>query len=64
MDSRLKNETVKEFETGFETKFFQNRASLDVTYYDRKSTDLLTSGTPIAPGTGFSSATLNAGSMY
>ncbi|MHA4809321.1 SusC/RagA family TonB-linked outer membrane protein [Flavitalea flava] len=60
----LKNETVKEFETGIETKWFKNRASLDVTYYDKKSFDLLTPGTPFAPGTGFSTANLNAGDMY
>ncbi|HTI07765.1 MAG TPA: SusC/RagA family TonB-linked outer membrane protein [Puia sp.] len=60
----LKNESLKEFEVGLETKFFQNRASLDVTYFDRKATNLLTPGTPYAPGTGFSSASLNAGDMY
>ena len=59
----LKNESLKEFEVGLETKFFKNRASLDVTYYNRKSSDLLTPGTPFAPGTGFSSASLNAGDM-
>ena len=60
----LKNESLKEFETGIETKWFQNRASLDVTYFYRKSTDLLTPGVPYAPGTGFSSVSINAGDMY
>ncbi len=59
----LKNESVKEFETGIETKFFQNRVGLDVTYFYKKSSDLLTPGTPIAGSTGYSSATLNAGDM-
>ncbi len=59
----LKNEALKEFEAGLETLFFQNRISLDLTYFNRKSTDLLTPGTPFAPGTGFSSASLNAGDM-
>ncbi|HVI46580.1 MAG TPA: SusC/RagA family TonB-linked outer membrane protein [Chitinophaga sp.] len=59
----LRNESVNEFEVGLETKFFRNRASLDISYFDRKSTDLLTPGTPIAPGTGFNSASLNAGDM-
>src|SRR6185503_19913863 len=45
----LKNEAMKEFETGIETKWFQNRASLDVSYFYRKSTDLLTPGVPYAP---------------
>jgi TonB-linked SusC/RagA family outer membrane protein len=59
----LKNETIKEFETGIETHWFSNRVTLDVTYYDKKSTNLITSGVPIAPSTGFPNAGLNAGSM-
>lgn len=59
----LVNEKLKEFEVGLEAKFFRNRASLEVSYFDRKSTDLLTPGTPISAGTGFSSASLNAGAM-
>ncbi|MGC4035775.1 MAG: SusC/RagA family TonB-linked outer membrane protein [Chitinophagaceae bacterium] len=59
----LKNETVKEFEAGIETKWFNNRASLDVTYFNKKSSDLLTPGVPIDPATGFNSASLNSGSM-
>jgi TonB-linked SusC/RagA family outer membrane protein len=59
----LKNESVKEFETGLETKFFRNRVGLDVTYFYKKSSDLITPGTPIAASTGFSSASLNAGDM-
>ena len=60
----LKNESLDEFEVGLETKFLQNRISLDLTYFDRKGKNLLTPGTPYAPGTGFSSASLNAGDMY
>jgi len=59
----IKNETIKEFETGIETKFFNNRLSLDFTYYNKVSSDLISSGTPLAPSTGFSSATLNSGSI-
>ena len=59
----LKNENIKEFETGLETKFFQNRLSLDITYYNKVSSDLLSPGTPITPSTGFESASLNAGTM-
>lgn len=59
----IKNESSKEFETGLETKFFQNRLSLDVTYFNKKSTNLIVTGSPIAPGTGFSSASLNAGDI-
>jgi TonB-linked SusC/RagA family outer membrane protein len=59
----LKNEAINEFETGIETHWFNNLLTLDVTYYDKKSTDLLTNGVPLAGSTGFSSATLNAGSL-
>ncbi|MFT3949860.1 MAG: SusC/RagA family TonB-linked outer membrane protein [Agriterribacter sp.] len=59
----LKNETVKEFELGLETKWFNNRVSLDATYFNKKSIDLLTVGVPIDPATGFNQATENAGSM-
>jgi len=59
----LKDETIKEFETGIETHWFNNRISLDVTYYDKKSTNLLTSGVPISPATGFNAASINAGSI-
>jgi TonB-linked SusC/RagA family outer membrane protein len=59
----LKNEALKEFEAGIETKWWGNRVSLDVTYFNRKSSDLLTPGVPIDPATGFNAASLNAGSM-
>jgi TonB-linked SusC/RagA family outer membrane protein len=59
----LKNESIKEFEVGLETKFFMNRVSLDVTYYNKTSADLLSPQTPIAPSTGFVAASLNSGSI-
>ncbi|WP_343743991.1 SusC/RagA family TonB-linked outer membrane protein [Chitinophaga sp.] len=59
----LRNEKLKEFEVGLETKFFRNRASLEVSYFDKKSTDLLTPGSPVSPATGFTGASLNAGAM-
>ncbi|MDB5133535.1 MAG: hypothetical protein JWP37_138 [Mucilaginibacter sp.] len=62
-DFPLKNESIKEFEMGLETKFFMNRLSLDVTYYNKTSSDLLSPNTPIAPSTGFVAASLNSGSI-
>jgi TonB-linked SusC/RagA family outer membrane protein len=59
----LKNESIKEFETGLETKFFQNRLSLDITYYNKISSDLLSPYTTISSSTGFVAASLNAGSI-
>lgn len=59
----VKNEAVKEFEIGLETKWLQNRISLDVTYFNKKSTDLLTSGVPVDATTGFNAASQNSGSL-
>ncbi len=46
-----------------ETHWLKNLLTVDVTYYDKESKDLLTPGVPISGATGFASATLNAGSM-
>jgi len=59
----LKNGVIKEFETGLELKFFQNRLSFDLTYYNKISSDLLSPNTPLAPATGFTAASLNSGSI-
>jgi len=59
----LKNELVKELELGLEAQFFGNRLSFDASYFNKKSTDLLTTGVPLEPATGFGSASENAGSM-
>ncbi|MBL7698640.1 MAG: SusC/RagA family TonB-linked outer membrane protein [Chitinophagaceae bacterium] len=58
----LKNETLKEFETGLELRMFNNRLSFDGSYFIRKTSDLLTL-TPLAPSSGFFEAILNAGSL-
>ena len=44
----LKPETSGEFEGGFETRFWGNRANFDFTYYNKKTKDALIS-LPIAP---------------
>lgn len=62
-DPNLKNEIVKEFETGLELKMFKSRLSIEATYFDRRSIDLITT-TPITPSSGFTAATINAASMY
>lgn len=59
----LRNEKVKEFEIGLETRFLQNRGSLEVSWFNKRSSDLLTPGSPISAATGFNAASLNAGSM-
>lgn len=59
----LRSEKMKEFEIGLETKFFRNRASLEVSYFNRKSTDLLTPSSPVSAATGFTGIAVNAGAM-
>jgi TonB-linked SusC/RagA family outer membrane protein len=61
-NSALKNESLDEFEVGLELKFLHNRISLEGSYFDRKTKDLLTP-TPINPSSGFYKDVLNAGSM-
>ncbi|NSL86510.1 SusC/RagA family TonB-linked outer membrane protein [Chitinophaga sp. Mgbs1] len=59
----LRNESLKEFEIGLETRFLQNRASLELSWFSKRSSDLITPGSPISAGTGFNGASLNAGNM-
>lgn len=56
---QLRPEITKEFETGLELRFFKNRASIDLAYYDKTSKDQIFSA-PVAPETGYSSMVVNA----
>ena len=58
----LKNESLKEFETGLELRMLNNRLAFEGSYFVRKTSDLLTL-TPLAPSSGFFQAILNAGSL-
>ncbi|SNR29565.1 TonB-linked outer membrane protein, SusC/RagA family [Maribacter sedimenticola] len=58
----LKPELLKEFEVGFESKFFNNRVSLDATYYDRRTDDLIVTE-PLSPSTGFQFTQSNIGQI-
>ncbi|WGQ10186.1 SusC/RagA family TonB-linked outer membrane protein [Pedobacter gandavensis] len=62
-DKNLKNEGLKEFETGFEFKFLKSRLNFEATYFNKVSQDLI-STTPITPSSGFNAAVINAASMY
>ena len=59
----LKNESYDEFEAGLETHWFNNLVTLDLTYYDKESKDLLTSGVPLPPSSGFNGASENSGDL-
>jgi TonB-linked SusC/RagA family outer membrane protein len=47
----LKPESTREYEMGFEARFFKGRATLDYTYYDKRTKDALISAI-VAPSAG------------
>ena len=59
-DATIKPERVKEIEGGFDLNLWNGRATVEVTGYRRRTTDLLLSRTP-APSTGFNSQIFNGG---
>lgn len=59
-NNQLKPYRLREFETGLELKLFQNRLSIDVAYFNRKTLgEIIPVPTSIASG--YSSATVNIG---
>ncbi len=58
----LRPELYEEIEVGFESRFLDNRLSLDFSYYDRTTNDLITSR-PLDPSTGFTSTQVNVGKL-
>ncbi|WP_405399128.1 SusC/RagA family TonB-linked outer membrane protein [Maribacter sp. Asnod2-G09] len=58
----LKPEILSEFEVGFESKFLNNRVSLDFTYFDRTTKDLIVRE-PLSPSTGFTFTQSNVGKI-
>ncbi|MNK01006.1 Colicin I receptor precursor [compost metagenome] len=58
----LKPERRKEFEVGLEASFFNNRITIDATYYDAKVEDQILS-LPLAPSSGYTSQTANIGTI-
>jgi hypothetical protein len=58
----LRNERAREWEVGTEVGFFEGRAGLEATYYDRLVSDLLFFR-PLATSTGFSRQFFPIGSM-
>ncbi|HEX8246254.1 MAG TPA: SusC/RagA family TonB-linked outer membrane protein [Longimicrobium sp.] len=58
----LKPERQREWEAGFEAGFLRDRASVEFTYYDKVTKDLVL-GVPLALTTGFSSQFQNIGRL-
>ena len=61
-DPNIKPELKVTQEIGIEASLFKNRVSLDFTYYDTKSKDLIIA-LPIDPATGYLFKRINAGEM-
>jgi TonB-linked SusC/RagA family outer membrane protein len=58
----LKPELLSEFEVGFESRFLSNKVSLDFTYFDRTTKDLIVRE-PLSPSTGFTFTQSNVGKI-
>ncbi len=58
----LKPELLEEFELGIESRLFNNRVTIDASYYIRTTTDLIVDR-PLDPSTGFTSQQTNVGKI-
>ncbi|WP_318311977.1 SusC/RagA family TonB-linked outer membrane protein [Flagellimonas crocea] len=58
----LKPELLSEIEVGMESRFFNNRLSLDFSYYTRTTTDLIIDR-PLDPSTGYTTTQTNIGEI-
>jgi TonB-linked SusC/RagA family outer membrane protein len=58
----LKPERQREVEGGFDATFLHDRASVELTYYDKRTSDLVLS-VPLAPTSGFASQWRNIGEL-
>ena len=54
----LKPELVSEFEVGMDTRLFNNRIGVNLSYFKKTTTDLITQK-DLDPSTGFTFTTLN-----
>lgn len=59
-NANLRPELLQEIEFGFDSKFLNNRVTLDASYFKRKTKDLITE-TPIANSTGYRTTFTNIG---
>lgn len=62
-NSLLRNESIGEFEAGLETRLFNNRLTIEVSYFNKKTTNGLIPDVALAPSTGFAYTTVNAAKM-
>ncbi|MFC0512841.1 SusC/RagA family TonB-linked outer membrane protein [Mucilaginibacter angelicae] len=62
-NANLKSERINEFEAGFEAGFFNNRISLEASFYSKKTIDGIIPSVSIAPSTGYSATSVNSAVM-
>ena len=62
LNSNLKPEQIDSWEVGSELEFWDNRLALDLTYYNKTSTNQIIPA-QISPSSGFTSAVVNAGKL-
>ncbi len=58
----LKNELTESVEFGTDLRFFENRLTLDLTYYDSKTSNQILS-LPVSSASGYNTAVINAGEI-
>ena len=61
-NDKLKPERQREWEFGADASFLDDRVALELTYYDKRTSDLVLS-VPLAPSSGFSSQFRNIGEL-
>ncbi|MEZ7998767.1 MAG: TonB-dependent receptor, partial [Flavobacteriales bacterium] len=61
-NDELRPESTATFEVGADLSFFQNKLTVDATYYSQYSSDLILN-VPVAASSGYTSRTINAGEM-
>jgi TonB-linked SusC/RagA family outer membrane protein len=61
-NANLKPELQQEIEIGVETKLFNERIGVDLTFYDRSTSNLITEA-PLDPSTGYTSTLTNVGKL-
>jgi len=59
----LKPELISEFEVGFDSKFLDNRVSLNLSYFDRQTSDLIVNNKPLPASSGFTQTQVNIGKV-
>lgn len=60
----LKNELLKEFETGLEMKFFQDLVGFELSYFHRNVSQGLMANAQLPYSTGYSTTTLNSAKLH